>query len=402
MPFTVTADDTSRTVTIAMSKPYGFLLNTIGLAPIVCAKGMKDPSILKNSSSGTGPFVLTNYQPGRSMTFIRRQGYAWGPNGAATSAPGTPAKMVLKFVTDETTAANLILADQLNAAVIKGPERQRLNGRGLDKVGSAGSGEWLWFNQLGNRPTQDLAVQKALLMAADLPQLIKVSTGGIGTAATGLINARPTACPGNPLAGQLPEHDLDAAGALLDQAGWVEGSDGIRRKGGATLHLDVHYVPSVSVYAQPTAELVAQEWKALGVQTKLTADTTTALSQTMFQTSNSDVYLEPFGGNLPTQMVPYVSGPTPPDGVNLAGINNAAYNSLVAKAEALLLVWRRTSRPGDPAPLLRPAGLDPAARYRDVRTDAVHFATVLREYGIRPELPRGDWASAAVHLVRMP
>lgn len=72
------------------------------------------------------------------------------------------------------------------------------------------------------------------------------------------------------------------------------------------------------------------------------------------------------------------------------------------RGEALLLVWRRTSRPGDPAPLLRPAGLDPAARYRDARTGAVHSATVLREYGIRPELPRGDWASAAVHLVRMP
>jgi alpha-galactosidase len=27
---------------------------------------------------------------------------------------------------------------------------------------------------------------------------------------------------------------------------------------------------------------------------------------------------------------------------------------------------------------------------------------VLREYGIQPELPPGDWASAAVHLIRVP
>ncbi|MEE4491729.1 alpha-galactosidase [Streptomyces sp. BE230] len=72
------------------------------------------------------------------------------------------------------------------------------------------------------------------------------------------------------------------------------------------------------------------------------------------------------------------------------------------RGEALLLVWRRTSRPGGPAPLLHPAGLDPTARYRDTRTGTVHSAAVLSGYGIRPELPRGDWASTAVHLVRLP
>ncbi|MFE7790484.1 alpha-galactosidase [Streptomyces sp. NPDC057460] len=72
-------------------------------------------------------------------------------------------------------------------------------------------------------------------------------------------------------------------------------------------------------------------------------------------------------------------------------------------SETLLLVWQRASSPhGRPSRALRPAGLDPAARYRDARTGAVHSATVLREYGIQPELPPGDWASAAVHLIRVP
>ncbi|WP_392674896.1 alpha-galactosidase [Streptomyces sp. LN785] len=70
-------------------------------------------------------------------------------------------------------------------------------------------------------------------------------------------------------------------------------------------------------------------------------------------------------------------------------------------SETLLLVWQRTPRHGSPSPALRLAGLDPAARYRDARTGTVHSATVLREYGIRPELPPGDWASAAVHLIRV-
>ncbi|MFG3141294.1 alpha-galactosidase [Streptomyces sp. NPDC048211] len=87
-----------------------------------------------------------------------------------------------------------------------------------------------------------------------------------------------------------------------------------------------------------------------------------------------------------------------PDGEGPAAVQYTAAD----RGEALLLVWRRTSRPGGPAPVLHPAGLDPAARYRDTRTGAVHSAAVLRGYGIRPELPRGDWASTAVHLVRLP
>ncbi|MFI8873092.1 alpha-galactosidase [Streptomyces sp. NPDC055243] len=71
-------------------------------------------------------------------------------------------------------------------------------------------------------------------------------------------------------------------------------------------------------------------------------------------------------------------------------------------SETLLLAWHRTPRHGTPRPPLRLAGLDPTARYRDTRTGAVHSATVLSGYGLLPELPVGDWASAAVHLVRVP
>ncbi|MEU6761651.1 alpha-galactosidase [Streptomyces sp. NPDC046853] len=71
-------------------------------------------------------------------------------------------------------------------------------------------------------------------------------------------------------------------------------------------------------------------------------------------------------------------------------------------SEALLLVWQRSPRHGSPRPVLRLGGLDPAARYRDARTGAVHSAAVLGRYGLHPELPPGDWASAAVHLVRVP
>jgi alpha-galactosidase len=71
------------------------------------------------------------------------------------------------------------------------------------------------------------------------------------------------------------------------------------------------------------------------------------------------------------------------------------------RREAFVLVWRRAPRHGTPRPALRLAGLDPAARYRDARTGAVHHASVLTGYGITPELPPGDWSSTSLRLIRV-
>ncbi|GGW43316.1 alpha-galactosidase [Streptomyces galilaeus] len=71
-------------------------------------------------------------------------------------------------------------------------------------------------------------------------------------------------------------------------------------------------------------------------------------------------------------------------------------------AELLVLAWQRGPRHGTPRLPVRLPALTPGARYRDARTGAVHHATVLGEYGLLLDLPRGDWSSTAVHLVRLP
>ncbi len=336
VPFTVTADDATRVVKIAMKKPFGFLLNTIGTAPIMCAKGLKNPKMLASASDGTGPFVLTASVPGQSYTFTRRKGYTWGPGGAGTSTPGTPAKVVLRIITNETTAANLLLSGEINLARISGQDRERLIARGLARFEVPQAGSALRFNQLDGRPGADKRVRQALVQALDLGELIKVSTGGTGTAATGLVAMEPKPCTGDTVAGQLPRHDASAAGTLLDQAGWALDGKGRRSKDGKPLTLDVHYVPASSTFNKPTAELIAEQWKAIGAQVKLTADTTATFTEVMYKTKNWDVSTQAGGFNLPSQVTPFLSGPVPPNGTNSAGINNGDYESLVAKAETMV------------------------------------------------------------------
>lgn len=332
-PFTVTANDAARTVHIAMQQPFGFLLQSLGTVPIACAKALTDPGTLKNTSEGTGPFVLTSVVPSESYTFTVRQGYTWGPNGASTTAPGTPATVILKIVSNETTAANLLLSGALNATQVLGPDRQRLASQGLDHADAQAVTGELWFNQRANRPGADLAVRRALTMALDLDQVTKVATSGLGKAASGLIAETPKPCSGNTVAGTLPVHDPAQATTLLDQAGWTKGSDGTRSKAGKPLKINLHDV-TTQTGNSAAVELIAQQWEAIGVQVQITGDDANGLNATMFQTGDFDAYWDGFGFNLPTQVVPFVSGAQPPNGQNFAGIDNTDYDRLAAQAAA--------------------------------------------------------------------
>ena len=335
-PFTATADDSTGTVKVVMkTEPFGFLLNTIGQAPIVCAAGFKNPKLLRSASAGTGPFVLANAVPGQSYTFTVRKGYTWGPDGASTSAPGTPDKVVLRVISNQSTAANLLLSGEVNMAGVAGADQKRLDAQGLDKFEVAASGAGLKFNHLPGHPTADEQVRRALMQALDIAKVINVSTGGTGGASTGLIALEPKPCAGNPVAGQLPRYDVAAAEASLDDAGWQKGADGIRVKNGKPLTIDLHYVPSVFPLDKPTAELLEQEWNVIGVKVKHTTDTLVSFPHTMYETSNWDVFMGLGAGYLPSQNVPFYSGPFPPKGLNGSGIDNKNYDALVAKAKAL-------------------------------------------------------------------
>ncbi|MFZ4188364.1 alpha-galactosidase [Streptomyces pseudogriseolus] len=71
-------------------------------------------------------------------------------------------------------------------------------------------------------------------------------------------------------------------------------------------------------------------------------------------------------------------------------------------SETVVLAFGASPRHGTPRVPLRLRGLPAGARFRDTETGAVHHATVLTEYGLDVRLPGGDWASALLHLKRVP
>lgn len=301
--------------------------------PIVCRSGLADRSLLAKGAAGTGPFTITEAVPDDHYTLAKNPDYDWGPDGASTSVTGFPDQVTIRIIPNETTAANLMLTGEVNAASIRGADQDRIRAQAaLETTGQTVTGE-LWFNQKPGHATDDLAVRQALAMALDLGELAKVSTGGTGELLSALAVLDPRGCSYDSATGNVPEQDVEQAGQLLDRAGWTKGSDGVRSKDGQQLTLNLLYQSGEEDQAA-AVELLAKTWKdELGVTAETQALADTAFVEAVFAGDDWDAAWLPLNASLPTTVTPFVSGPGPVDGgSNFAGIDNPTYTEFATQA----------------------------------------------------------------------
>ena len=318
---------------LTLASPAPFLLAGLANVAMVCDAGLTDRSVLADSTVGTGPYVLTEGTPNDHYTYELNADYAWGPDGVTAEEKGLPATVTAKIVSNETTAANLLLSGDLNAAQIVGADAERLDAAGLFRQDTQALLGEQWYNHLDGHPTSDPAVRMALTQAVDLAELQKVLTSGAGSPATALAVISPTGCSYDAVSGNLPATDVDAANAALDDAGWVAGSDGIREKDGQKLTLTFLYPNTLGAGGTAASELAVAAWKEIGVEATPKMVDSTGLSEVIFSTGAWDIGWVPLNVNTPDQVIGFVSGPAPADGgANFSGIVNETYDAKIGEA----------------------------------------------------------------------
>ena len=336
LPVGVTAEADGSDLVLTLASPAPFLLAGLANLSMVCDAGVADRSGLADSTIGTGPYVLTEATPDDHYTYELNKDYAWGPGGATAKEAGLPTSIVAKIVSNETTAANLLLAGDLNAAQIVGADAERLEAAGLFRQDTQALLGEQWYNHGDGHPTSDPAVRMALTQALDLEELQKVLTSGAGSAATALTVIPPTGCSYDAVAGNLPATDVDAANAALDDAGWIAGADGIREKDGQKLSLTFIIANTLGAGGTAASELAVAAWKEIGVEATAKPVDQTALSEIIFGTGAWDIGWVPLNVSTPDQVIGFISGPAPADGgANFSGIVNETYDAKVTEAMAM-------------------------------------------------------------------
>lgn len=268
----VSADKLS--ITMHLDKPIGnFVSNFVDAnpgspLPQHIFSSMAPDAILKSADSQlprvtSGPFMIKADESTaqQQYTVVRNPNYY---------QPGVPYldKIVFRIVNDADTILKDAQAHTITSNwfidISKIDTFKAISGytTATDKV-SAGY-EAIWMNQ-NNPALKDVNVRKAISMAIDHDKLISVARNGLGTK---LCTDHPASLvPGYQADAPCPKFDLAGANTLLDQSGWVKGSDGVRAKNG--LRLDFKYTTTTLGWRKTDQAIVQQSLKDIGIKTTL-------------------------------------------------------------------------------------------------------------------------------------
>jgi peptide/nickel transport system substrate-binding protein len=110
----------------------------------------------------------------------------------------------------------------------------------------------------------DINVRQALSMAIDRALLVEVGYGKAGKVTCDLVPSPDLYAAKNT---HCEAQDIEGANAMLEAAGWVKGSDGIRAKDG--VRISILYQTSTNAVRQDFQALIKDWWSQIGVETEL-------------------------------------------------------------------------------------------------------------------------------------
>jgi peptide/nickel transport system substrate-binding protein len=333
--FTYEADDATHTLTLKLQKPFSLLLSSLSFMNVVCGPGLDDPASITTTSSGSGPFVLKAAVPNSQYVLTKRDGYAWGTDGATNDTKGFPDEVVFKIVDNETTSANLLLSGEVNAAVVNGQDRARLKAAGTTEKAYTSGGVVMSFNQTAGKITADKQVRLALTKAIDRGAVATTVTQGLlPKAGTSVSAASPQVCDDSAAAKSIPKFDTEGAKRMLDDAGWKPGGDGVRMKDGVRLSFTASH-STATPGAAAAVELMADAWSKVGAEAIITPLAQADYSQKVFSTGDYDVMaIQQFSNPFPSTLTGLIGGPFPPNGTNAGHIDNPVYKQKIQEAMA--------------------------------------------------------------------
>lgn len=252
----VAVDDT--TVEFHMNEPYSIWPYTMAIVGIV-PEHAYDENYGQNPI-GSGRYIMKQWDKGQQVIFEANPDY-YGEEPKIK-------KLTVLFMEEDAAMAAAMSGQADVAHTAASYSDQKIDGYELLSVATVDN---RGFNlpctepeekdgiTYGNSLTSDVKVRRAINLAIDREEMIENVLNGYGTVAYSVCDKMPWY---NEEA--VTEYDLDAAKALMEEAGWIEGDDGIREKDGEKAELTIMFSNGDSV-RQALAEDSANQLRELGI-----------------------------------------------------------------------------------------------------------------------------------------
>ncbi|PPG41944.1 ABC transporter substrate-binding protein [Pseudoclavibacter sp. RFBA6] len=264
----------ATTVEVKFSQPTLGFIPTLGYhgsiltSPSVIALPAEQQADLSNFV-GSGPFTVESWQEGQDVVLTKREDYNWGPEALEHTGPAFLDSITYQIVAEPSLRTSSVQAGQADVAYNTSPQE-------LDALADEGFEvavpRYLGFvngyalnTQVA--PFNETEVRQAFQHGIDRDEILSTVYTQDWEAAESFIQSNvPEATDHSDAFAFDPEESKK----LLDAAGWAEGADGIRSKGGETLAVTLYPNPYLAT-SQSVDELVAQQLKKIGFDVKIEA-----------------------------------------------------------------------------------------------------------------------------------
>lgn len=231
---------------------------------------------------GSGAFVIESQIPDQEVVLAKRSDYAWPPATSPNQGAAYLDRLVVRVIGEPGLRAGAVQSGQVDLARgIQPTDEPALKQGGFQVIPVAAPA--LTVNlvgfRVGNELVDDFRVRRALQLGIDRQAVVDTVLSDSYQASDSVLGHD------DPLYTDVSAdigYDPEKAAALLDEAGWKVGSDGIREKDGQKLNLTLA-ASNQSVVFRPAFEFIEAGWRELGVGLVNRAGDTT-----FFNASNTD------------------------------------------------------------------------------------------------------------------
>lgn len=281
---------------------------------------------------GAGPFRFVSWERGRSVVLERNPAYNWAPS-FMKPGPASPARVVVRFIPDASTRIAALESGEVDIADLTPIlDLQRLGADRRYKT-MVGEATGLPFGLLINSTKgafSDIRVRQAFAMGIDRKRLTEDLFFGLIKPAFGPLSAT-SAGYWKGVESYFP-FDPRRAAALLDEAGWKPGPDGIRVKDGQ--RLTMNYDPIAALEPDTAVDIQAQ-LKKLGFEIKVEIITVARRDELAMTAQNGIMPLRFISGDPSVLEIMFHSRNIPAPSYhkfNYGRLNNPALDKLMEDA----------------------------------------------------------------------
>ena len=252
----------ARTVRVHLKRFTPRFLAEAGARGIVPRHVLEGKDLAKDEFNrkpvGSGPYRIVSFAPGQSIVMEAMPDYYRGPAKIR--------RIVFKILPDQNVALTQLRSGEIQYATLAPRDLGVVEAIKSLRVVSASTPRFYDIVPNYQRPYwQDRRVREAVLVAIDRESLVKHLLWGHGKVMDA--NVAPSSWAYNPAAPKHP-YDPGRAKALLDEAGWVPGGDGIRTKDGQRLSFGV-MINNFDATLEQVLVVTQQQLRAVGVDLRI-------------------------------------------------------------------------------------------------------------------------------------